>query len=140
MDLRKYLIEFKDVQGGVIAGYRRSILHLVEVNCELNIQQHEWLWKWVPTVESDIQTFRHDRIKVTRVAEDVSFDAFWNLFSYKVGKKERAERLWNALREDEKAAAMAAIPKYKGFLANYGTAQAYPETWIGQRRWENEFR
>ncbi len=141
VELNKYLIEFRNTKGGVILGYHRSLLHHVDIQCELSVMQLNWLWdKFLPFTESELENVRDPKIKITRMAKDLSFEAFWDRFAYKVGKKARAEKLWEALKEDERASALHAVDRYKQFIAHTNTAQAYAETWLAQRRWENEFK
>lgn len=70
---------------------------------------------------------------------DYSFERFWGLYGYKVGNKPRVQKKWNALPEGERILALGAIPKYKRFAEGKHIDLVYPETYIDQRRWENEF-
>lgn len=70
---------------------------------------------------------------------DYSFERFWSLYGYKVGNKARVAKKWNALEEGERILALGAIPKYKRFAEVKKIELVYPETYIDQRRWENEF-
>ena len=68
-----------------------------------------------------------------------TFERFWNAYGYKVGNKARVQKKWNALPEGERVLAMAAIPRYRRFAEGKRIELVYPETYIDQRRWENEF-
>lgn len=81
-----------------------------------------------------------ERLKVQKAQEDLSFAAFWTAFRYKVGKKARAERLWNALSDTERQAVFACIPSYHRFIANKNQNSAYPETWLNNKMWECDYR
>lgn len=70
---------------------------------------------------------------------DTSFDAFWNAYAYKVGNKTRVQKKWNAMKVSERILAIGAIPRYKRFADSKKIERVYPETYIDQRRWENEF-
>lgn len=70
---------------------------------------------------------------------DYCFERFWNLYGYKVGNKARVQKKWDRLPEGEKILALAAIPKYRRFCESKHIELAYPETYIDQRRWENEY-
>ena len=77
---------------------------------------------------------------IVEVPADLSFEAFWTKYNYKVGKKERAKKLWQVMTDEEHASALFAIAKYNSYLINHPTIErAYPETWLSQRRWENSF-
>jgi len=83
--------------------------------------------------------FKVSTFIVEPVIPDLSFNKFWDTYAHKQGKKARAERLWKQLSETERASAMAYIKKYDAFLwQNKGIAKAYPETYLNQKRWENE--
>ena len=70
---------------------------------------------------------------------DVSFEAFWNAYAYKVGNKSRVQKKWNLLPEKERILAIGAIARYKRFAESKRIERVYPETYLDQRRWENEF-
>ena len=72
-------------------------------------------------------------------AWDVSFDRFWNQYGYKVGNKARAAKLWNALPEMERILALGAIAAQRRHSESRRTDMPYPETYLAQRRWENQF-
>jgi hypothetical protein len=71
---------------------------------------------------------------------DLSFNGFWNAYTYKVGNKPKAEKLWDKLSENDKYAALTKIPEYNRYIARTGVAKIYPEGYLSQRRWENEFK
>jgi len=72
------------------------------------------------------------------VPEDMSFVVFWEAYKHKVGNKARAEKLWNALPETDRLAALRAVPRYLYFLVQRpNMEQAFAETWLNQRRWES---
>lgn len=70
---------------------------------------------------------------------NTGFNEFWEAYAYKVGNKARVMKKWAALPEEDRISAMVAIPHYKGFAQRRGIERVYPETYIDQRRWENEF-
>jgi len=96
--------------------------------------------KYFPFHISQMDVFRHSKgVTVKEVTPDLSFKKFWDAYGHKQGKKARAERLWKQLSLAEKAKAMAYIRTYDNFLyMNKGIAKAYPETYLSQKRWENE--
>jgi len=70
---------------------------------------------------------------------DLSFERFWNLYGYKVGAKDRVKKKWERLPEGEKILALGSIPRYRRFTEQKHIDMTYPETYIDQRRWENEY-
>lgn len=78
-------------------------------------------------------------IKVEEIPEDLSFERFWEEYSYKVGNKKAIEKQFNALPESDKIAAFKAIPRYHRFLSVTPIAQAMASTWLKQERWTNDY-
>ncbi|MEZ5195087.1 MAG: hypothetical protein R2764_01410 [Bacteroidales bacterium] len=77
---------------------------------------------------------------IKKVAPDLSFEAFWEAYAYKVGKKERAQKLWEGLSDPDKALALSACPKYRYYLSTKtNMEQAYAETWLRNRRFEDQY-
>lgn len=70
---------------------------------------------------------------------DTSFANFWDTYAYKVGNKARVQKKWNLLPEKERILAIGAIARYRRFAEGKRIERVYPETYIDQRRWENEF-
>jgi hypothetical protein len=70
---------------------------------------------------------------------DYSFWRFWALYDYKVGNKARVMKKWTLLPEGDRILALGAIPRYKRFAEGKHIDRVYPETYIDQRRWENEY-
>ena len=84
----------------------------------------------------DIQEY----FKVDELPENLTFQDFWDLFGNKVGKKAKAEQLWKLLPEAEKREAIIGIKRYKNWLIqNPNVQMLYPETFLSQKRWENEY-
>lgn len=83
------------------------------------------------------KTTGHFRVEVLQ--QDLSFTAFWNAYSYKVGNKARAEKLWKALKDTDKAKAISYIKRYNNnLLLTPGIQRLYPETYLSQKRFNNE--
>ena len=70
---------------------------------------------------------------------NTSFARFWAAYDYKVGNKARVEKKWNALPDGDRLLALGAIARYKRFALDKKQNRVYPETYIDQRRWENEY-
>lgn len=139
----KYLITSKKAEASaklIISYNEAGVLLSVELeNC--TPVQAEWLLQRVPVLQALLlQRCDHFNLNWKQVDEDLSFDRFWRVFDYKVGKKPRATRLWEAMTKIERALALVAIPKYKRFIANKNQESAYPETWLSNRMWENEYK
>lgn len=70
---------------------------------------------------------------------DLSFAVFWNSYAYKVGNKATVERKWNALKPEDRLLALQGIIRQRRHSEAKHTDMPYPQTYIDQRRWENEF-
>jgi hypothetical protein len=108
-----------------------------------DVNARRWLFQHIPVESEDIETFRHffgNKVSVSEVPQDTSFNTFWEAYAYKVGKKEKVIQLWQALSEPDRLACLKAIPKYNRWLAQKANIEKlYPQTFLSQRRWENEF-
>jgi hypothetical protein len=75
--------------------------------------------------------------KYEEVPTDLSFPVFWDAYAHKVGNKGKVEKLWEALSEADRIAALAGIERYRSFLAaRPHMEKAFAETWLRNRRWE----
>ena len=80
------------------------------------------------------------KLEIKKTDLDLSFDAFWNTYNNKVGKKKMAESSWNNLSKANKIKALMAIPRYNNNLRlNPGIQKAYPTTFINQEYYNNEY-
>jgi hypothetical protein len=69
---------------------------------------------------------------------DLSFTKFWNTYGYKRGNMERTKKLWEKLTAHEKILALGFINKLKSVYDTEQKAMPYPETYLAQKRWNNE--
>jgi hypothetical protein len=88
-----------------------------------------------PEIEID-----HNFCNINKKAEkkiNIPFDDFWDIYNKKVGDKSKCEKLWNKLKDEERTSIIKITP---GYLTTFPEKQyqPYPETFINQRRWENE--
>lgn len=139
----KYIMTSQKLQGKVlveftIEGLFKSLS--IENEEDSNMKLIKFLFNWLPPTKEAMKTSAYQKhFFIDIVPPDLSFEAAWDLYAYKVGNKERAKRLWNALSEHEKALAMAQIVKYKRWLSTRNQAQAYFTTWLNERRFENQY-
>lgn len=71
---------------------------------------------------------------------DDGFDAFWNQYPRKEGKKLAATR-WKNLTKRDRDAALAALPAHIRLWRNEGRQHKYikqPAVWLNGRHWEDE--
>jgi hypothetical protein len=67
----------------------------------------------------------------------IDFETFWELYDLKVGGKDNCQKIWNKLIIAEQESIIAYLPKYLPTIADK-KFQPYPQTFLNQRRWENE--
>lgn len=139
---KKYYITVGDSMK-LLATYVADKLYKVDIEetIKMNEDQVTWIWNFVPRTITDLAKYhKHPKVKFRFVPADLSFQTFWDLYDYKLGKKARAEKLWNALNDTDRAKALAAIPAYEFFRNTNNTKKMYAEGWLAQRRFENEFK
>jgi hypothetical protein len=140
----KYMITSPAFEGGITLEYNENgFLVAFKNDANLNIPQEQFFYKRFP---ENLERFKaitglSSTLVVREVLADTSFNNFWELYGYKIGKKARAETLFNALTEAEKAKVFIAIPGYKYFLAcKKNQDQAYPETFLNKRAFETDWQ
>lgn len=80
-------------------------------------------------------------IRVTPVPQDLSFTAFWEAYGYKIGDKTRTMKLWVALTDADRIKCLRSIRQYNQFLQQRPNMERlYPETYLKQERFRNEFK
>ena len=139
--MRKYRITTVTDPVTTTVTYINNDLVMVEVPAEMAAVRKSKFLAVVPVTLDEFKSWMQNKnFVVQEVPQDLSFEAFWTRYNYKVGKKERAKKLWQSMTDDEHAAALLSIQKYNAYLINHPTLErAYPETWLSQRRWENTF-
>jgi len=68
---------------------------------------------------------------------NIEFEDFWNLYAKKIGSKDNCEKKWNNLKDIERQKIIDILPEYLKQFTEL-QYQPYPETFLNQRRWENE--
>lgn len=137
--MRKYVLTSPDFTGELIFGYNsEGVLVYFENKADLQDAHWQYLSKNMPFVDTELAGIVK-KGKLTEIT-DLSFARFWAAYNNKVGNKKRAEKLWVALQENERIAVLEHLPKYNYYLKTHqGLMKAYPETFLNQRRWENEY-
>ncbi len=137
--MSKYFIKSRNTDFKAVLEYEADIVK--SVSFENATQEQVLYFCGILAQNTDIEFVKTFRMLVVTLAqEDLSFKAFWDAFAYKVGKKARAERLWKAMTDAEKQAALFQIKMYKQFVAIKNQESAYPETWLHNRMWECEYK
>jgi hypothetical protein len=74
----------------------------------------------------------------TRVFKEpnIPFELFWTIYDKKI-EKQKCEKLWKKLSDEDRTAIMAYIPKYKEAQPEK-QYRKHPETFLTHRAWEDE--
>ncbi len=138
----KYVLTHEKINGGLKLEYfPNGMIRMFEFDCEISQELWDFIMNEFPTEESCLKGQRFKNFVIASPLEDISFAAFWNAYNYKVGNKTRAEKLWNLLSDVQKMQVLIRIKAYNVFLmAHPAQERLYPETFLFQRRWENEFK
>ena len=137
----KILLKHKKFEGSIIFTYDdKGRCIAFAFNCEITSELWDFIFEYFPAHYESIKNKCFANFQKIDVPEDTSFEAFWKVYNYKIGNKERAKKLWELLDEQTRVLVFNSIKKYATFLANKPSMEkAYPETWLKQRRWENSF-
>jgi hypothetical protein len=134
-----YVIELKHTQGRFIVTYEKGVMYQQTNETNLDVHGLAHALSLIPLNEEALKLLAKGKNNIYPVAQDLSFEAFWKKYNYKVGKKTRAEVLWKCMPDELKQLAMAGVDAYNKWLMGRSVEKAYPETYLAQRRWENEF-
>jgi hypothetical protein len=80
-------------------------------------------------------------MKAVYIPAELTFTAFWEAYSYKVGNRKRAEKLWDKMTDGQRLKALTCIAEYDKYLARKKSMEKlYPETFLAQERYETDFK
>ncbi len=140
----KFLLTSTLFSGEVIFEFNDKEWLIAFINkADMTEAQYEFLASHMPLKLYKLEHLagRSTTMTLKPVDPDLSFDAFWERYDYKVGNKKRSEKLWNELSEADKSAVFENIPRYNYYLSCKRTIERlYPETYLSQRRFETDFR
>lgn len=107
--------------------------------------QKAWLFSSCrfPIDETKIQQWTKtpemmQRFKVQKILADLSFDALWKQYDYKMGKKD-AIKSFNKLKEADIIKVFLSLKGYEAHLKRTGQAKAYLATYINKEYYNNEY-
>jgi hypothetical protein len=105
-----------------------------------DVQYHSTM-RNLPLNSSQLQEWaKAPGVKIVEVPLDLSFAEFWNKYAYKVGDKKRCEKIWDKLDDANKTKAIVAIQKYRRFCEVHNIPMVYPERYLSQERYSNDFK
>jgi hypothetical protein len=92
-----------------------------------------------PYLESMISKIENmGAFNITKVEDDLSFDRFWEVYNCKISKK-KAAPLWNKLSKANRIKVFLHLPKYWAYLSYKKIEKAYPDTYLRNEKWEDEY-
>ncbi len=134
----------KKFEGQILFKYNlNGYLISFEVQAELDEAQLLYFYKLLPWTKSKLysmQSLPGNEITITEIPADLSFEVFWNRYNNKVGKKNKVKQIWENLPEATRVKVLVSITYYNQWLVKTGFAKCYPETYLNQERYENEYR
>lgn len=141
--MRTFEISSPKYLGELRFTFRRNVLIDFDNKSALNLKQIECFEKDFPfTLERLEKLIKLYSFKVKEVS-DYSFDAFWNLYNYKKGNKDRAEKLWNELPKEERSECLDAVSIYNVSLdydeEKRRNEKQLPETYLNQKNYKDKF-
>jgi len=69
--------------------------------------------------------------------KQIEFDIFWNLYNKKIGAKEKCKNKWDNLKISEQEKIINTLPVFIKSIKEK-KYQPYPETYLNQKRWNDE--
>jgi len=134
----------KKFNGQILFKYNlNDYLISFEVQADLDESQLIYFYKFLPWTRSKLfamQSLPGNEITITEIPDDLSFEAFWNRYNYKVGKKNKVKHIWDNLPEATRVKVLQSVTYYNAWLSKTGYNKCYPETYLNQERYENEYR
>lgn len=70
-------------------------------------------------------------------AKNIVFSVFWDLYDKKVGSKDKCEKKWNKLSDQERQKIIDTLPAFLNSIKDK-QFQPYPETYLNGKRWNDE--
>lgn len=138
----KYLLTGNNFAGEMEFSYdRNDLLKFFENRTDLPGERYlVFLGKFPATPKALENLVKGSKsLTLARTALEITFKDFWDAYGNKVGNKVRAEKIWKTLTDTEHLMIMEHLPKYDRYLSvRPRMEKLYPETYLNQRRWENE--
>lgn len=86
--------------------------------------------EWIKNPKSNFE--------ITIGTPDLSFEALWNLYNYKV-KRHEAEKRFNMLKESDIIKLFIQVPKYNKYMTRKTHDKAHLSTFINKRMFEDDY-
>lgn len=140
--MNSYIISGQSFEGSFRLTYNTNgLIHSI-VN-ESSLSVHIDISKRIcalPMEEKYITDLENRGIKVTKVTASVPFLVFWDKYGYKIGNKERAQKLWSWLTETDRQIAMGDIKPYHDWCISKRVEKLIPEEYLSQKIWNGDYK
>ena len=90
-----------------------------------------------PSQQGQVQVQGQEEEEVKEQTINIEFIEFWNLYNKKVGNKDKAEKKWNDLKDNERQKIIDTLPKFIGSIKDK-QFQPHPLTYLNNSRWNDE--
>jgi len=138
--MKKYLITHKKTKATLLFVFdENGVLKEFKSEIKSSPKTADFYKAVFPFESKDLKYFtKNKEFSVDEILQDLSFVNFWNTFANKVGNKPKAKKLFESLNDVDKAKAINYIKRYDNILAQSTIQKLYPETYLNQRRFDNE--
>lgn len=94
-----------------------------------------------PIIEQTIKVWESklkENFEITIEQPDLSFEALWNLYNYKI-KRVESEKCFKKLKEADVIKLFLEVPKYNKYMTKKTHDKAHLSTFINKRMFEDDF-
>lgn len=134
----KYVLTSGSFKGNAVFGFSEGFLVYFDNQAEMNPEQTRWLLTNFPFTVKNLEAIQSKiKGKLELIPPDISFDAFWDIYSKKVNRK-RCEPLWGKLTEADRIECIMSIKPYDSYLRRMGNrAKLDPENYLKREAFRN---
>ena len=140
--MKQFVVTSEKFSGDILYKFNaEGNITCIDILAEITDEERRWLLEHIPPSIPSLENMvsKAKTLKLAEVPLDLSFDAFWNAYDYKVGKKE-AEAAWKKISMPNKVKALQAITAYDKFWKYKKIGKAYPSTYLNDERFNDDFR
>lgn len=140
--MKKYIVTSETLNGEIIYKFNaEGKFTCIDIQGQVDETQRKWLLQFLPQDETVFWNLikQSKKLKAAEVPFDLSFDNFFNLYNYRVGKKE-AQKAYERLSDEQKTKAILAIAAYDKHWTAKGQAKAYASTYINKEYYLDEYK
>lgn len=115
-------------------GRLKGVLALTDAITVDELVRCNWFASVPPTVGQMKQMALKNKIVITEILPDLSFETFWKKYANTNGSKKKAEAIWAKFDDKKRNLAINYIKKYIQSLGQ--TTQAYATTYLNGEYWD----